>query len=116
MAKKKTTNGRDRLKKIEDRLVRLETVLDKQKRIEAQETAVEPWRFLVRRLHPWRKQLYVKGRNLTARQLVGSIQANQMNDEQAAANYRLPSMPCAKPSPMSPRILSSCRPRRRSNG
>ena len=90
MAKKKTTNGRDRLKKIEDRLVRLETVLDKQKRIEAQETAVEPWRFLVRRLHPWRKQLYVKGRNLTARQLVGSIQANQMNDGQAAANYRLP--------------------------
>jgi len=39
---------------------------------------------------PWRKQLYVKGRNLTARQLVGAIKANCFADEAAAANYHLP--------------------------
>jgi hypothetical protein len=60
------------------------------KRIETRETAVEPWQFLVRRQHPWRKQLYLKGRNLTARQLVGSIQANQLDEEAAAQNYHLP--------------------------
>src|SRR5437016_1804260 len=60
------------------------------KSIEACETAVEPWQFLVRRQHPWRKQLYLKGRNLTARQLVGSIKANQLDDEKAAANHHLP--------------------------
>lgn len=82
----------DRLDKIEGRLQHLEEMLEhwKQKRIEARETAVEPWRFLVRRQHPWRQQLYLKGRNLTARQLVGSIKANQLDDEKAAANYRLP--------------------------
>src|SRR3989442_1253189 len=56
----------------------------------ALETAVAPWQFLVRRLHPWRKQLYVKGRNLTARQLVGSIKANQLDEEKAAQNHHLP--------------------------
>jgi uncharacterized protein (DUF433 family) len=54
------------------------------------ETAVPPWSFLVRRRHTWRMQLYVKGRNLTARQLVGSIKANQFDEQKAAANYHLP--------------------------
>ena len=57
---------------------------------EPRETPVEPWRHLVRRRHPWRTQLYVKGRNLTARQLVGGIKANRLDEEQAAANYELP--------------------------
>src|SRR5438477_12706987 len=54
------------------------------------ETAVEPWRFLVSRKHPWRLQLYVLGRNLTARQLVGSMKANALDELQAAENYHLP--------------------------
>jgi hypothetical protein len=54
------------------------------------ETPVAPWNHLVRREHPWRKQLYLKGRNMTARQLVGGIQANQLNEAKAAANYHLP--------------------------
>ena len=54
------------------------------------ETAVVPWRFLVRRRHPWRKQLSIKGRNLTARQLVGAILANRFDEKAAAANYHLP--------------------------
>jgi uncharacterized protein (DUF433 family) len=54
------------------------------------ETGVAPWKFLVQRMHPWRKQLYVKGRNLTARQLVGAIKANHFTEEAAAENFRLP--------------------------
>ena len=42
------------------------------------------------RWHPWRRQLYLKGRNLTVRQLVGAMKANQFTEEQAAANYNLP--------------------------
>ena len=85
-----TANELHRLTEIEGRLDRLEKLLDKQKRIQECEATVESWRFLVRRRHPWRKQLYLKGRNMTARQLVGSMKANHMDDERAAANYRLP--------------------------
>jgi uncharacterized protein (DUF433 family) len=54
------------------------------------ETPVAPWKHLVARKHPWRKQLYIKGRNMTVRQLVGGIKANKFTEEQAAANYHLP--------------------------
>jgi hypothetical protein len=54
------------------------------------EQAVAPWQFLVRRHHPWRKQLDVKGRNMTARQLVGSIKANGFDGERAALDHHLP--------------------------
>ena len=54
------------------------------------EAPFDPWKYLVRRAHPWRKQLYVQGRNLTVRQLVGGIKANQFDEEKAAANYELP--------------------------
>ena len=77
----------DRLDQIESRLRRLE---EKIERREMREAAVEPWQYLVRRQHPWRKQLYIKGRNLTARQLVGSMKANQLDEEAAAADNRLP--------------------------
>ncbi len=90
MVSKSAVSKPDRLKSIEDRLSRLEILMDNSKRIEAKETAVSPWSHLVRRQHPWRKQLYVKGRNLTARQLVGAIQANAWTAKAAATNYRLP--------------------------
>src|SRR5437016_13120656 len=77
----------DRLDTIESRLRRLEEMIDRR---EMREAAVEPWQYLVRRQHPWRKQLYVKGRNMTARQLVGSMKANHLDEEAAAADYRLP--------------------------
>ena len=54
------------------------------------ETPAPPWKFLVVRKHPWRKQLYIKGRNMTVRQLVGGVKANKFSDEQAAGNYNLP--------------------------
>jgi hypothetical protein len=57
---------------------------------ETGELPVEPWKHLVRRPHPWRRQLYLRGRNMTARQLVGGIRANQLDEEKASANYRVP--------------------------
>jgi hypothetical protein len=77
----------DRLDTIENRLRRLEELIDPG---EKREAAVEPWHHLVRRQHPWRKQLYVQGRNMTARQLVGAMKANQLNEAAAAADNRLP--------------------------
>lgn len=77
----------DRLDTLESRLRRLEERIE---RSEMRETPVEPWQHLVRRPHPWRQQLYVKGRNLTARQLVGSMKANQLDEAAMAADSRLP--------------------------
>ncbi len=54
------------------------------------ETPVAPWQYLVARRHPWRKQLYLKGRKITVRQLVGDVTVNKLTDEEAAANYHLP--------------------------
>jgi uncharacterized protein (DUF433 family) len=76
----------DRLDAIDERLRRLEEKLDRR---ELCETPVQPWQYLVRRPHPWRQQLYIKGRNLTARQLVGAMKANQLSEETAATDYRL---------------------------
>src|SRR6266852_9114494 len=81
------TRTPDRLDTIESRLRRLEEKIDRK---EMREAAVEPWQYLVRRQHPWRKQLYIKGRNMTARQLVGSMKANQLDEEAAAADNRVP--------------------------
>ena len=55
-----------------------------------QEMPAPPWQHLVVRKHPWRKQLYLKGLNMTVRQLVGGVKANGFTEEQAAANYHLP--------------------------
>jgi len=81
------TSTPDRLDKIESRLRLLEERID---RSEMREAAVAPWQYLVRRVHPWRKQLYVKGRNMTARQLVGSMKANQLDEKGAAADNHVP--------------------------
>jgi uncharacterized protein (DUF433 family) len=54
------------------------------------EMPVEPWKHLVIRRHPWRKQLSLKGRNLTVRQLVGTVKANRFTEEQTAEDLDLP--------------------------
>jgi uncharacterized protein (DUF433 family) len=54
------------------------------------EGPVAPWAYLVARPHPWRRQLYLKGRNLTVRQLVGTVKANGWGEEEAASNLDLP--------------------------
>jgi uncharacterized protein (DUF433 family) len=54
------------------------------------ETPVQPWKHLVARRHPWRKQLSIKGRNMTVRQLLSTVQASRFTEEQAAADLDLP--------------------------
>jgi uncharacterized protein (DUF433 family) len=54
------------------------------------EQAVPPWEHLVARAHRWRRQLYIKGRNMTVRQLVGTIKANRWGEDEAAKSLDLP--------------------------
>ena len=48
------------------------------------------WRYLVERPHPWRRQLYVKGRRLPAARVWRDMQANDLSPEAAADNWDLP--------------------------
>ena|ERR1700757_447003 len=54
------------------------------------ENPQEGYRYLVARDHPWRHQLYLKGRNLTVGQLIYNMRADQLLSEQAAQRYDLP--------------------------
>ena len=54
------------------------------------ETPISGWDHLVHRKHPWRRQPYLKDRNMTVRQLVGTIKANRWSDEEAARQVDLP--------------------------
>jgi uncharacterized protein (DUF433 family) len=49
-----------------------------------------PWCFLVARPHAWRRQLCIKGRNMTVGQLVSTITANKLTPAAAAADLELP--------------------------
>ncbi|OUC14974.1 MAG: hypothetical protein B0A82_09310 [Alkalinema sp. CACIAM 70d] len=51
---------------------------------------IENWQYLVPRHHPWRTQLYIKGRKLLASTVWQDMAANQMSPEQAAENWDLP--------------------------
>jgi uncharacterized protein (DUF433 family) len=48
------------------------------------------WQYLVARPHRWRRQLSIKGRNMTVGQLVSTILANQYTPEQASEDVELP--------------------------
>jgi uncharacterized protein (DUF433 family) len=70
--------------KIDEALTRIE-------RLEQQrEEGVSPWVYLVARPHPWRRQLSIKGRNMTVGQLLASMRANQLAPEQASMDFELP--------------------------
>src|SRR5206468_2097211 len=58
-------------------LVPTDVVTSSQETHEPRETPAPPWKYLVVRKHPWRKQLYIKGRNMTVRQLVGTVKASR---------------------------------------
>ena len=51
---------------------------------------IENWQYLIARPHPWRKQLYIKGRKLLASTIWRDMTANGMSPEQAAENWDLP--------------------------
>ncbi|CAN5669906.1 hypothetical protein BH11ARM2_BH11ARM2_00770 [soil metagenome] len=48
------------------------------------------WKYLCERPHPWRRQLYIKGRKLMASTLWNEIQAEGMTPEEAAEDRDLP--------------------------
>lgn len=50
----------------------------------------EPWQFLVERPHPWRRQLYIKGRKLRASTIWSDMIVNEMTPEEAAEDWDLP--------------------------
>ncbi|OWY65237.1 hypothetical protein B7486_43095 [cyanobacterium TDX16] len=48
------------------------------------------WKYLVERPHPWRRQLYVKGRRLLASTVWQDMLANELSLDETAANFSLP--------------------------
>lgn len=57
---------------------------------ELEASASLPWTYLVDRPYSWKKQLFVKGRRLTAAQVWLDMKANQMTEREAADNWDLP--------------------------
>lgn len=49
-----------------------------------------PWKYLVEIAHPWKKQLYVKGRRLSAANVWLDTEVNKLSRNQAADNWELP--------------------------
>ena len=48
------------------------------------------YQYLERRTESWRRELYLKGRNMTVGQLVYDMRANQITPAEAVENYGLP--------------------------
>ena len=48
------------------------------------------WQYLIQRPHRWRRQLSIKGRNMTVGQLVSTVRANRYTPEQASEDLELP--------------------------
>jgi uncharacterized protein (DUF433 family) len=89
MAEVQTIPVETRIAELEARLARLEARLPADTGV-PHETPVPPWKHLVLRRHPWRKQLYIKGRNMTVRHVIGGVSANGFSEEEGAKNYGLP--------------------------
>ena len=70
---------------------KLDQALERIERLEKQhEQTAPPWKYLVARPHPWRRQLSIKGRNMTVGQLTMTMRANRLSPEQASAEFDLP--------------------------
>jgi uncharacterized protein (DUF433 family) len=48
------------------------------------------WRYLDKRPHPWREQLYIKGKKLRAFTVWMAMLTNQMTPEETAIDWDLP--------------------------
>jgi hypothetical protein len=73
--------------KLGDALARIERLEARLSENGSQETA---WRYLVARPHSWRRQLSIKGRNMTVGQMMSTIRAEHYTPEQASENLELP--------------------------
>ena len=54
------------------------------------------YRYLEPRPHKWKKQLWIKGRNMNVWNLVATIRTERYIPEEAAENYELPFGSCAR--------------------
>lgn len=54
------------------------------------EKTVTTYRYLEPRYHRWKKQLWIKGRNMTAWHLLTWMLANRMTPKEVAKDYDLP--------------------------
>src|SRR5258708_1201763 len=79
---------------LEEVQAQLNQVIRRMYQLEARQTAIEGqeprWKHLIYRPHPWRRQLSIKGRNITVGQLMSTVRANQYTPEQASENLELP--------------------------
>ncbi|NES98944.1 MAG: hypothetical protein F6K32_28035, partial [Desertifilum sp. SIO1I2] len=71
---------------VSDRLILVSTIVQSLQ----DATPDENWQYLVARPHPWRRQLYIKGRKLLASTVWQDMIINEMTPEQAAENWDLP--------------------------
>jgi uncharacterized protein (DUF433 family) len=71
---------------VSDRLILVSAIIQSLQNI----PETENWQYLVARPHPWRKQLYIKGRKLLASTVCQDMITNQMSPEEAAENWDLP--------------------------
>ncbi|MCA9802666.1 MAG: hypothetical protein KC777_11915, partial [Cyanobacteria bacterium HKST-UBA02] len=51
---------------------------------------LQTWRFLIRQAHPWKEQLFVKGRKLPAASVWSGMMVNELSPQEAAENWDLP--------------------------
>jgi hypothetical protein len=51
------------------------------------------WQYLIARPHRWRRQMSIKGRNMTVGQLVSTVRANRYAPEQASEEWSCRSLP-----------------------
>jgi hypothetical protein len=61
---------------------------------ELEARALGTWRWLLERPHPWRRQLWVKGRKLLASAVWLDALTNSMSPREAAENWDLPQEAC----------------------
>jgi uncharacterized protein (DUF433 family) len=73
--------------KLNEALTRIQRL---EERLNGGDEVVPRWKYLVARPHAWRRQLVIKGRNITVGQLVSTVRANQLSPEQASADLELP--------------------------
>jgi hypothetical protein len=79
--------------KIDDvasRMGRLEERLAARELTVAEIDESRRWQYLIPRQHRWRRQLSVKGKNMTVGQLISTIRANRLTPEQASESLDLP--------------------------
>lgn len=73
--------------KLDEALTRIQRL---EERFNAAQECAARWQYLVARPHPWRRQLSIKGRNMTVGQLVSTIRANKLGPEEASWDLELP--------------------------